>query len=71
MDPHKMTLQELGKHFYGRIVQFNLKNGKKKTIFVQDIMNEEDDEPELTFIGGSEENEVRISEIVSACEIKK
>ena len=40
-------------------------------MFVQDIMNEEDDEPELTFIGGSEENEVRISEIVSTCEIKK
>lgn len=40
-------------------------------MFVQDIMNEEDDELELTFIGGSEENEVRISEIVSACEIKK
>ena len=71
MDPHKMTLQELGKHFYGRTVQFKLKNGKTKTIFVQDIMNEEDDEPELTFIGGSEENEVRISEIVSAREIKK
>ena len=55
-----MTLQELGKHFYGRTVQFKLKNGKTKTMFVQDIMNEEDDEPELTFIGGSEENEVRI-----------
>ena len=66
-----MKLQELGKYFYGRDVEFKLKNGKTKTIFVQDIMNEEDEEPELTFIGGSEENEVRISEIVSACEIKK
>ena len=30
MDPHKMTLQELGKHFYGRTVQFKLKMVKRK-----------------------------------------
>ena len=66
MDVHKMTLQELGKLFYGKNVQFTLKNGKKKTIFVQDILNEDDDEPELTFIGGSVENEIRISEVSSA-----
>jgi len=43
-----------------------LKNGKKKTIFVQDILNEDDDEPELTFLGGSVENEIKISEVVEA-----
>lgn len=66
MDPRKMTIQELGQKFYGRNVEFTLKNGKKKTIFVEDILNEDDDEPELTFIGGSVENEIGISEIVSA-----
>ena len=69
MDPHKMTLQELGKHFYGRNVEFTLKNGQKKEIFVQDILNEDDDEPELTFLGGSVENEIKISDILSAREI--
>lgn len=43
-----------------------MKNGKKKTIFVQDILNEDDDEPELTFLGGSVENEIKISEVVKA-----
>ncbi|MEB3363690.1 hypothetical protein [Lactobacillus melliventris] len=69
MDPHKMTLQELGKYFYGRNVEFTLKNGQKKEIFVQDILNEDDDEPELTFLGGSVENEIKISDILSAREI--
>ncbi|WP_278964968.1 hypothetical protein [Lactobacillus apis] len=44
-----------------------MKNGKKKTIFVQDILNEDDDdESELTFLGGSVENEIKISEVVEA-----
>ena len=63
-----MTLQELRKYFYGRNVEFTLKNGQKKEIFVQDILNEDDDEPELTFLGGSE-NEIKISDILSAREI--
>lgn len=66
MNLQKMTLQELGQRLYGRRVQFILKNGKKKTIFVQDILNEDDDEPELTFLGGSVENEIKISEVVEA-----
>lgn len=41
-------------------VEFTLKNGQKKEIFVQDILNEDDDEPELTFLGGSVENEIKI-----------
>ena len=54
---------------YGRNVEFTLKNGQKKEIFVQDILNEDDDEPELTFLGGSVENEIKISDILSAREI--
>lgn len=50
-------------------VEFTLKNGQKKEIFVQDILNEDDDEPELTFLGGSVENEIKISDILSAREI--
>lgn len=66
MNPRKMTIKEIDQHFYGRNVKFTLKNGKHKTIFVEDILNEDDDEPELTFLGGSVENEIRISEISSA-----
>lgn len=66
MDLQKMTLQELVQRLYGRRVPFTLKNGKKKTIFVQDILNEDDDESELTFLGGSVENEIKISEVVEA-----
>lgn len=66
MDPHKMTIKEIDELYYGRNVEFTLKNGKKKTIFVEDILDENDNEPELTFIGGSIENEIGISNIVSA-----
>lgn len=66
MDLSKMTIQEIDELYYGRNVEFTLKDGKKKTIFVEDILNEDDDEPELTFIGGSLENEIGISNIISA-----
>lgn len=66
MNPQKMTIKEIDQHFYGRNVKFTLKNGKYKTIFVEDILNEDDDEPELTFIGGTLEDEIGISDIVSA-----
>lgn len=66
MDLSKMSIKEIDERYYGRNVEFTLKNGKKKTIFVEDILNEDDDEPELTFIGGSVENEIGISDIVSA-----
>lgn len=66
MNPRKMTIKEIDQHFYGRNVKFTLKNGKHKTIFVEDILNEDDDEPELTFIGGTLEDEIGISDIVSA-----
>jgi hypothetical protein len=66
MDLQKMTIQEIDQNFYGKKVEFTLKNGNKKTIFVEDILNEDDDEPELTFIGDSNENEIGISDISSA-----
>lgn len=66
MDLSKMSIKEIDERYYGRKVEFTLKNGKKKTIFVEDILNEDDDEPELTFIGGNVENEIGISDIVSA-----
>lgn len=66
LDPRKMTIKEIDQHFYGRNVEFTLKNGKHKTIFVQDILNEDDDEPELVFVGDTYENQVWISDVVSA-----
>lgn len=61
-----MTIQDIDQNFYARNVTFTLKNGEKKTIFVQDILNEDDDEPELVFVGDTYENQVWISDIVSA-----
>lgn len=66
MDLQKMAIQEIDQNFCGKKVEFTLKNGNKKTIFVEDSLNEDDDEPELTFIGDSNENEIGISYISSA-----
>lgn len=66
MDVHKMSLPEIIENFRARNVTFTLKDGNKKTIFVEEIENEDDDEPELTFLGGSVENEIKISEVVKA-----
>ncbi|MEB3363471.1 hypothetical protein SDC49_20000 [Lactobacillus sp. R2/2] len=50
MDPNKMTLPEIIANFRARNVTFKLKDGSKKTIFVEEIENEDDDQPELIFM---------------------
>lgn len=67
MDPNKMTLTEIIANFRARNVTFKLKDGSKKTIFVEEIENEEDDQPELIFMAaGDNPQDIWISDVVSA-----
>lgn len=67
MDPHKMSLPEIIANFRARNVTFTLKDGSKKTIFVEEIENEEDDQPELIFMAaGDDPQDIWISDVVSA-----
>ncbi|MBI0110771.1 MULTISPECIES: hypothetical protein [Lactobacillus] len=67
MDPHKMSLPEIIANFRARNVTFTLKDGSKKTIFVEEIENEDDDQPELIFMAaGDDPQDIWISEVVSA-----
>ena len=54
MDPNKMTLTEIIANFRARNVTFKLKDGSKKTIFVEEIENEDDDQPELIFMAAGD-----------------
>ena len=53
MDPNKMTLSEIIAAFRARTVRFKLKDGTNRTIFVEEIENED----------------VWISDVVSAKEL--
>ncbi|WP_294955680.1 hypothetical protein [uncultured Lactobacillus sp.] len=67
MDPNKMTLTEIIANFRARNVTFKLKDGSKKTIFVEEIENEDDDQPELIFMAaGDNPQDIWISDVVSA-----
>ncbi|MCT6888914.1 MAG: hypothetical protein M3Z87_04515 [Lactobacillus sp.] len=67
MDPRKMTLSEVIANFRARNVTFTLKDGTKKTIFVEEIENEDDDQPEMIFMAaGNNPQDIWISDIVSA-----
>lgn len=67
MDPNKMTLPEIIANFRARNVTFKLKDGSKKTIFVEEIENEDDDQPELIFMAtGGNPQDIWISDVVSA-----
>lgn len=67
MDPHKMSLPEIIANFRARNVTFTLKDGSKKTIFVEEIENEDDDQPELIFMAAGEDpQDIWISDVVSA-----
>lgn len=67
MDPNKMTLPEIIANFRARNVTFKLKDGSKKTIFVEEIENEDDDQPELIFMAaGDNPQDIWISDVVSA-----
>lgn len=67
MDPHKMSLPEIIANFRARNVTFTLKDGSEKTIFVEEIENEDDDQPELIFMAaGDNPQDIWISDVVSA-----
>ena len=66
MNPQKMKLPEIIAAFRARQVQFKLRDGSIKTIFVEEIENELDDQPELIFMADVPENDIRISDVVSA-----
>lgn len=67
MDVHKMSLPEIIGNFRARNVTFTLKDGNKKTIFVEEIENEDDDQPELIFMAvGDNPQDIWISDVVSA-----
>lgn len=62
-----MTLPEIIANFRARNVTFKLKDGSKKTIFVEEIENEDDDQPELIFMaGGDNLQDIWISDVVNA-----
>lgn len=67
MDVHKMSLPEIIENFRARNVTFTLKDCNKKTIFVEEIENEDDDQPELIFMAaGDNPQDIWISDVVSA-----
>ncbi len=66
MNPNKMTFLEVLDSFRARTVKFQLKDGTSRTIFVNEIENEEDDQPEIIFMGNTEKEDVWISDVVSA-----
>ena len=62
-----MSLPEIFENFRARNVTFTLKDGNKKTIFVEEIENEDDDQPELIFMAaGDNPQDIWISDVVSA-----
>lgn len=65
-----MSLPEIIANFRARDVTFTLKDGSKRTIFVEEIENEEDDQPELIFMAaGDNPQDIWISDVVSAVPI--
>ncbi|NLR08674.1 MULTISPECIES: hypothetical protein [Lactobacillaceae] len=69
MNPQKMKLSKIIAAFRARQVQFKLKDGSIKTIFVEEIENELDDQPELVFMADVPEKDIKISDVVSATAI--
>lgn len=66
MDPHKMSLLEILDNFRARNVTFKLKDGTVRTIFVNEIEDEDDDQPELLFMADEPKDDIWISDVVSA-----
>lgn len=64
--PNKMTLVQILGNFRARNVTFTLKGGTKRTIFVNEIENESDDQPETLFMADDPKDDVWISDVVSA-----
>lgn len=61
-----MNFTDILAKFRAREVLFTLKDGTQKKTFVSEIENEDDDQPETVFMGGSESDDIWISDVVSA-----
>lgn len=61
-----MSLPEVLDNFRARNVTFELKDGTKRTIFVNEIEDEDDDQPEMIFMADDPEDDVFISQVVDA-----
>lgn len=66
MDPNKMSLIEILDNFRGKNVTFKLRDGTERTIFVNEIEDEDDDQLELLFMADKPKDDVWISDVVSA-----
>lgn len=66
MDPNKMSLIEILDNFRGKNVKFKLRDGTERTIFVNEIEDEDDDQLELLFMADKPKDDVWISDVVSA-----
>ena len=61
-----MSLPEVLANFRARNVTFELKDGTKRTIFVNEIEDEDDDQPEMIFMADDPKDDVFISQVVDA-----
>ncbi|MCH4170564.1 MAG: hypothetical protein LKF36_04970 [Lactobacillus sp.] len=66
VDLASMSLVAIIKHFRGKHVSFKLKDGSQRVIFVNEIESEADDQPELVFMADYPEDDVWISDILTA-----
>lgn len=69
--PNKMTLVQILGNFRARNVTFTLKGGTKRTIFVNEIEDESDDQPETLFMADDPKDDVWISDVVSATALQQ
>ncbi|WP_127849712.1 hypothetical protein [Lacticaseibacillus hulanensis] len=63
--PKSMSYGELNEKFYDRRVQFKLKNGKTRTVHVEDIENEDDQDNGILFMASEPEDDVWLEDVVS------
>lgn len=67
MNIQKMSFQEILKNFRARNVTFTFKDGSKRTVFVEEIENEDDDQPGTIFmVSGQDPQDVWLEDVVSA-----
>lgn len=61
-----MNFIDILNNFRARNVDFKFKDGTERTIFVNEIENEEDDQPGTIFMADDPKDDVRLSDVVSA-----
>ena len=63
--PNSMSYGELNQKFYDRSVQFKLKSGEVRTIHVEDIEDESDQDDGILFMASEPENDVWLKDVIS------